>query len=189
VNGGERECEAFKLLWGLNIPSNSAFCVWRALWGRLPVRANLRRRGVIISINDAVCPFCSVEEESVSHILFNCNFSWRIWNEVLWWLGLSGVFHHETSKHFVQFGIQGCSKSLNASLKVIWAATISCLWEHRNAIVFRSEPFNQDNLVDSIMLKSWNWIRIKGKGFHYSFFEWKNMPIDCLKRHSFSHGV
>src|ERR1044072_215282 len=49
------DCAVFKKLWKLNVPLNSILCAWRALLERLPVRANLLRRGIIRSNQEAVC--------------------------------------------------------------------------------------------------------------------------------------
>ncbi|XP_057424938.1 uncharacterized protein LOC130718368 [Lotus japonicus] len=50
--------------------------VWRASSGFLPVRASLRQRGMDV---DPSCPWCGIEEETTSHVLFQCPVVARFW--------------------------------------------------------------------------------------------------------------
>ena len=48
--------EVFQLLWSLKVPPSTLVCAWRILLDRLPTRANLGRRGVLLR---TVCyPLC-----------------------------------------------------------------------------------------------------------------------------------
>ena len=42
-------------------------------------------------MSQAIYPFCSVEMEANSHILFSCHFTWGIWMKILEWWGIKGV--------------------------------------------------------------------------------------------------
>lgn len=43
--------------------------LWRALNNLLPTKTNLYKRGVI---KESLCPICGLEEETISHALWDC---------------------------------------------------------------------------------------------------------------------
>lgn len=59
-------------------------CFWR---GRLHV-LNFRRRNILPSTANVECIFCKKEEESVRHVFFECEYSYKLWMECLSWLGI-----------------------------------------------------------------------------------------------------
>lgn len=165
---------AFKELWAVKAPSNALALAWRALWGRVPTRDNLRQRQVLSEEADISCPLCSQTAENISHLFFFCNISWRVWMMVYNWCGISSVLPLDTSVNFMQF-LQGCG-----SLKrrhgpwSIWVASVGTIWYSRNALIFKGEDFDIHKVVDLIQVKSWTWLKAKLKGFSYSLFEWKS---------------
>ena len=84
--------EEFKELWKLKVPSKVAVFAWRLLKDRLPTRDNLRRKQ--IELQDYLCPFCRIMEESASHLFFHCSKILPLWWESLSWVNLVGVFPH-----------------------------------------------------------------------------------------------
>ncbi|CAK8561637.1 unnamed protein product [Lathyrus sativus] len=61
----------------------SQFILWLALMGRLSTNDRLYRFGII---TDEKYPFCD-QKESLDHLLFDCNTTGRIWEDVLVWVG------------------------------------------------------------------------------------------------------
>ena len=50
-----------------------------------------------------MCPFCNLEAESNSHILFTCSFAWGTWMEILRCWGIKGVLHDRCNNFFVEW--------------------------------------------------------------------------------------
>ncbi|KAG5524200.1 hypothetical protein RHGRI_031010 [Rhododendron griersonianum] len=71
-----------QLLSVVQLQDDSEDCLqwkWRA------AKSVLVRRGVIPG-DLVTCLFCNSEEESPSHLLLHCHFSWEIWSEIIiWW--------------------------------------------------------------------------------------------------------
>ena len=63
--------DTFKDLWKLKIPAKASIFAWRLIRDRLPTKSNMRKRQ--IDINDSLCPFCSIKEETASHLFFDCS--------------------------------------------------------------------------------------------------------------------
>ncbi|XP_058777363.1 uncharacterized protein LOC131651699 [Vicia villosa] len=76
---------AFDSIWKSNVPYRIKAFRWRCLWNRLPTKYLLVRRGISLSINDQLCVFCSVELETLDHILLGCPFSKLVWKDVFLW--------------------------------------------------------------------------------------------------------
>jgi hypothetical protein len=61
------------------VPSVVKMFLWRALNNLLLTRQNLFKKGVT---SDEMCPICGLEEESVSHIIWECQFARDVWGDV-----------------------------------------------------------------------------------------------------------
>jgi len=68
--------EEFQLLWSLKVPPSALVYAWRILLDRLPIRANLGRRGVLLGT--VCCPLCQVEDETAQHLISSCKVSHRV---------------------------------------------------------------------------------------------------------------
>ncbi|XP_042968984.1 uncharacterized protein LOC122301654 [Carya illinoinensis] len=65
-------------LWNLNVPGVVKVFLWKALNDCLPTRSNLKKRKVF---EDAYCPICGTEEETITHALWSCRGSMDVWAE------------------------------------------------------------------------------------------------------------
>ena len=66
------------IVWQKCIPPRAQLSIWLPNLQKLKTGDLLVEKG-IISSQQAVCPFCSLEMGSNSHILFTCRFSWCSW--------------------------------------------------------------------------------------------------------------
>ncbi|KAK9007027.1 hypothetical protein V6N11_019355 [Hibiscus sabdariffa] len=146
-----------KVVWlGLAPPKVEAFG-WLILHERVPVKVELLKRG-IISLPDDRCPFCNKERETVEHLFFTCFVSWKIWNSIANYWGLSLVLHRNPLK-FVLGWPHHCSKLASDSMwQLLPFAIIWSLWLHRNEIIFQSKSLDAIRLFHSVKMRaSWWW--------------------------------
>jgi ribonuclease HI len=68
----------WRIIWGMKIPNVEKNFLWRACKDILPTRANLHRRKIV---EDASCPICGREEETTSHILWQCPSAMDVWGQ------------------------------------------------------------------------------------------------------------
>ncbi|XP_058750551.1 uncharacterized protein LOC131623554 [Vicia villosa] len=66
--GEDKELAA---VWSNLIPLKVSVLAWRVWQNRIPTRDNLVKRGILVDSQNS-CPFGCGEEESVSHIFFEC---------------------------------------------------------------------------------------------------------------------
>ncbi|KAL4576124.1 hypothetical protein LXL04_012213 [Taraxacum kok-saghyz] len=80
---------AYSTRWCDWVPRKVNIFVWRVMWKRLPTRGLLQSRG--INVASMLCPICSEEEESLSHVLGTCEVANTVWRLIFRWMQLQGV--------------------------------------------------------------------------------------------------
>lgn len=70
--------------WGL-APPRAELLVWFILQGKLNTGSRLRQLNILLA-NESKCPFCNSEEENIHRLFLHCQYSWKVWMNVLkWW--------------------------------------------------------------------------------------------------------
>ena len=120
-------------IWQNFIPPRAQVTIWLANLNKLKPGDFLVEKGIINS-QQALCPFCSLEVKSNSHILFTWSFSWSIWMKILEWCGISDVLHNRCGNFSIEWvGLMKCPKKNN-----LWRLILGCviwsLWYERNKI-------------------------------------------------------
>ena len=72
------------LVWKVWAPPKVKFFAWLALQKRLQTSNRLATRGWP---NCGLCPLCKRTPETISHLLFECRFTTRLWRFIKDWLG------------------------------------------------------------------------------------------------------
>ncbi|MCI29276.1 hypothetical protein A2U01_0050485, partial [Trifolium medium] len=103
------------------------------------------------------------------------------WREVLKWLGVSAVLAEGGLAHLRLFkGLVMGGKSVSEKLGVIWFAIVSTIWKARNAVIFNSDGFNWERVVEESKVTSRRIIKSRSKEFSYPLSLWLTNPIACL---------
>lgn len=76
--------ETWKKLWRLNIQDRLKLLIRKVIHNILSTRSHLKRF-ITLEDDQALCPLCHIEEETLSHLFLNCSFS-RILRRRLKWL-------------------------------------------------------------------------------------------------------
>ncbi|XP_021850393.1 uncharacterized protein [Spinacia oleracea] len=125
----------------------SLFITWLSLWNRLPTRDGLVTWK---DITTDCCPLCTNEKESAAHLLFECDYSAAVWNDILHSLRFSrrsAPFDKELIWVLKATKRTGDRHKL---LLMYFAECIYSIWLQRNEMVFnqkcRSRP--SDILLD-----------------------------------------
>ncbi|ESW25685.1 hypothetical protein PHAVU_003G056800 [Phaseolus vulgaris] len=63
----------------------------------------------------------------------------------------------------------------------MWAATVWCIWDQRNHIVFRQGKVDTEEIFQMAQLKTWLWMKHRMNVFNYSFSDWNLNPLICIK--------
>ncbi|KAL2900689.1 hypothetical protein RDABS01_025771 [Bienertia sinuspersici] len=73
----------WELFWKDKILPKWKIFYWKIINNAVPVKTNLRKRGIEVPLN---CSLCGKEEENLSHLFRDCKLSQRVWKSS--WLGL-----------------------------------------------------------------------------------------------------
>ena len=86
-------------VWHGLAPTKAELLVWLLIRGRLNTKERLHRLNIMR--NDGIsCPLCNSEVESIFHLIFFCNFVWKLWGVCCLWWGVSWILGGYPSKNF-----------------------------------------------------------------------------------------
>lgn len=153
------EKEEFKILWSKLVPPKVVVHVWRVMWERIPTSTKLLRRGCLPQGVQVTCKFCEVEDESVRHVLVECEYSYGVWSKVLNWLGVFTALPSKPAMSLLQFrGLFKCKERRSFGV-CVWECVVWLLWKARNAKTFRNEVVSCDKLLAEVKVHVCSWVR------------------------------
>ncbi|XP_059450878.1 uncharacterized protein LOC132181647 [Corylus avellana] len=132
------ESSSWKALWKLKLNARLILFLWKIAWDILPSKVRLK---AIFNIpnSESLCPLCSSEEDSLSHLFFRCIFARVAWRSSFWpldslaWSSLSlpdwikGIIYP-----FSSFGIPKADSHL---FQIYASVLCDLLWFSRNKAV------------------------------------------------------
>ncbi|KAK8993149.1 hypothetical protein V6N11_033253 [Hibiscus sabdariffa] len=151
-------------------PPKVEIFVWLVLWGRVPVKMELSRRGMS-NLGCILCPLCKLFPESVSHLFFSCSGIWPIWMYFCRLLGISTVLPREPKLFFEAWGALGDPNHKEWFLVILFVVLWS-IWLFRNEVIF------QNKKVDWLQLNFL--IRFRLAYWHIAKFPGCFLSLDCL---------
>jgi len=91
-----------KLIWSKPVPFKVSLFAWRTIKNIIPTKGNLRRKEVLPA-NSIMCSGGCVQDESINHLLLDCDFFGCIWHFVHHWLDISTVVSSDIGCHAQQY--------------------------------------------------------------------------------------
>lgn len=153
------EAKVFGYLWKSKAPSKVVAFSWAMLLNQLPTRYNLAIRNVL-------------GVETVSHLFLHCEVVWKIWAEVMFWLGFHFITPPNLFNHLECWTDEGQNKKIRCGLWLIWHACVWVIWRERNDRIFNERVKEFDELVAEIKAVSWQWSLKRLSKASYLFYEW-----------------
>ncbi|KAL5129442.1 U-box domain-containing protein 14 [Glycine soja] len=174
----DSEDNALNIMWKLKIPPKVSAFSWRLFKNRLPTRDNLRKTQV--TLPSYSCPLCDHEEESIYHLMFNCEKTRSLWWETMRWVNRVGSYSIDPKNHFLQFTQWNSKDSTNKRWEFLWLALSFSIWYHRNAKIFKNQSFTPGKIMDDALFHTWSWIKCVEKDFQMHFNFWSTNLKDVL---------
>ncbi|XP_014626117.1 uncharacterized protein [Glycine max] len=174
----DSEDNVLKSMWKLKIPPKVSAFSWRFFKNRLPTRDNLRKRQVTMSSYS--CPLCDHEEESIYHLMFNCEKTRSLWWETMRWVNRVGPHSIDPKNHFLQFTQWNSKARTNKRWEFLWLALSFSIWYHRNAMLFKNQPFTPEKVMDDALFHTWSWLKCVEKDFNMHFTFWSTNLKDVF---------
>ncbi|KAE8673291.1 RNA helicase family protein isoform 2 [Hibiscus syriacus] len=137
-------------------PRVEAF-LWQVSHKKLPVRVELKKRGVPLG-DDILCPLCNLCEESVQHLFISCQVLWELWNKIIGFWGISCVLPSDPPSLLSSWTYL---KLYSAMWKFIPAAILWSLWKFRNDIIFNGGKLDSFALFFTVRLRLAKWFLAK----------------------------
>ncbi|KAL4323635.1 hypothetical protein GQ457_11G028910 [Hibiscus cannabinus] len=159
-----------KLVWLRLVPPKVEIFMWRVVWGRVPVKVELLKRGVPI-IENSLCSLCKNSPETISHLFLFCTGVWRIWMKFCALLGVSTAFplipleFLEAWMWMIQ--LKNMSWFSLIPFVIIWS-----VWLARNEVVFNRKGVDWLQLDFLVRVRLTTWMK--------SLFPGHDIPLDCL---------
>ncbi|PWA41562.1 RNA-directed DNA polymerase, eukaryota [Artemisia annua] len=155
--------------WCSLLPRKVNIFMWQA---RLD---NLSRKG--IEIASIMCPVCGVSMESISHVLFTCTLAREVWSIIYNWCQVSTRDMNDLSEWLDWCDHNTNVRNRKVNLEVIGVSTCWFLWRYRNSVVFYTGKMRKRDLVDNIILYSFNWLKYRNPKFCITWVEWLQNPL------------
>ncbi|XP_021839141.1 uncharacterized protein [Spinacia oleracea] len=132
---------AWSTIWGLEVSPKVRHFLWRMGTHSLPVRSLLKYRHLT---EDALCPWCGLEEESMGHAIFSCPRVQELW-EVSQCLCLTKWKEFETMCDFIESW-----KGVDVKVQQRGATLAWVIWGERNYKVFQDKTTPNEVLINRV---------------------------------------
>ncbi|KAJ9564562.1 hypothetical protein OSB04_000528 [Centaurea solstitialis] len=126
---------------------------------RIPIRANLRVRG--INIPSDVCPLCASNEETVEHLFLSCPATKNVWDGFHNWCGLKKVHYNSLEQLIFEVADQGKSNKQKHFLEVACGGVLWFLWKARNNVVFNGKGLSGPLVMDEVQASLYAWLKYR----------------------------
>lgn len=113
-------------VWQLRVPPKIHVFLWLFANNKLMTRDNLRKRHIIKPLD---CVYCT-EDESVTHLFFDCVVAKNLWPLV------KDYFKLPVGGSFESIARYWVSNKKNSALNTVCSAILWCLWKYRNSMIF-----------------------------------------------------
>ncbi|CAL5421745.1 unnamed protein product [Camellia sinensis] len=132
----------WKRLWHFKIPPKWTLFLWKCLHNILPVKHELKMRGLTI---DVLCSRCSANDETIEHLFFDCPLSQRVWRGSI--LGLD--FGSGTPLSFFSWFKRWVEQITNIEILFHSIALLWAIWLQRNSAEFHGAILPIDHILQT----------------------------------------
>ncbi|GJY60515.1 RNA-directed DNA polymerase, eukaryota [Tanacetum coccineum] len=159
--------------WVKCVPIKINIFVWRARRDCLPTRVNLIRRGV--SIEYSSCPICHTCDETIEHILFQCDLAQSVLQRICRWWELTP----NSWTSFMEWQCWFTSVRLSPKVKILLEGVFYvawwAIWSFRNRLIFHDIHPRRSVIFDDIVLLAFNWVSSRCNR-RFSWENWLKNP-------------
>jgi hypothetical protein len=163
--------------WSVFVPSKIQLFLWLLSHNKLAMVDNLNKKGMQ---KPEKCVFCE-ENESISHLFFECSVAKIIWKSVSEYLGV------EIGADYTSVASKWLCKKKFATVNVISTAVLRAVWLTRNDFVFKHQVWSDVKLIwNRICRLSMEWKIIYSEAkmeamMRFGLLSWRNKLPTCCK--------
>jgi len=106
--------------------------------------------------------------ETSLHLLFCCNFSILVWQDLYTWLGHAHNIDVDCLRHFSShLWLVSDIRSLRSQWIALWLV-VCLIWLHRNEMVFKKQPLDLGRVMKFTRIRSWS--RLTHNGYKFILY-------------------
>ncbi|CAA7042886.1 unnamed protein product [Microthlaspi erraticum] len=132
-----------KAIWKISTAPKIKHFIWKIISGSLSTKETLKRRHII---RDSTCLRCCQQEETASHLLFECPYAQQVWRgSGLAVLNLADPMiplEEKLETLFLDRALTSFEKNFQTVLWLLWR-----LWKSRNSLVFQRRSIHWRSLI------------------------------------------
>ncbi|KAL4555036.1 hypothetical protein LXL04_037647 [Taraxacum kok-saghyz] len=132
---------------------------------------------LFVLLVSVLCPICSEDEETVSHVFCLCPVAVSIWELVLRWLHLTSNFGTGPEDVFQWVDGARMTGDKKKMLEVIVCTTMWALWRFRNDKLHDARLLRKDTLFDFIQDVSFCWFNSRQSKYRIAWVDWLKNPF------------
>ena len=168
------------MVWLKHVPLKVSVLVWQLLQNKLPTKDNLVRRMVLQHADTACVGGCSCMESAV-HLFLYCDIFGSLWHLIYQWVGISFIPPASVADHFHQFGqLAGLPRFAHSYFQLIWHTSAWVIWKERNNRIFQHKAQDLTQLLESVKVMSFLWLKAKMLTSALSYNDWWRRPFLCM---------
>ncbi|XP_022003386.1 uncharacterized protein LOC110900832 [Helianthus annuus] len=165
----------FSLKWEAWVPLKINLLSWRAGRYKLPTRVALIRRRV--NIPDSLCPFCSLCDEDVNHLMVGCGLAYDVWSSICKWCKLDPFFAYDYDDVLKLYKNVHAGKWRKKIVRGIVMTTAWAIWNARNEKIFRNKGIKVADVVAEVKSKTFLWLKYRSKYKDIAWNDWASYPL------------
>lgn len=142
----------YKTLWSIDLTGKIKNTIWKMSWNCLPTYANLQHKKIL---QNALCPRCNNEVESITHALLYCHFASEVWSGIQ----LSNLLLRDITdfRQWLTNSFELCStyqkRLLCCTLWTIWSDRNSWVHEKKQRAILEMGRFIKNYIIEIDMAK------------------------------------
>ena len=157
--------------WNKLVPSKVRIHFWRTRLDRLPTRANLSEKGIILDSD--LCPLCKMHRETGEHLFVVCNKTAEVRRVVNRWMDCLPENYTEfmdVLRADINLNQSGISTLIRDAITQAYCWVI---WKGRNDVVFNRGVFNPLIVANNIQSIVFSWFCNRSSfGKNLSWQDW-----------------
>ncbi|KAM7473769.1 hypothetical protein LguiB_021012 [Lonicera macranthoides] len=167
-----------KLIWAAGIPTKVQVFTWLVAHGRVNTCDLLQKRRPNYCLSPSWCVLCKQNEETLSHILLHCPYSYFIWAKAWAEFNLCWVLPKSGAELLpMDINIDGDIPKIRTLWRCIKVAVMWMIWIERNNRIFEGKEEQREWLWERIRFVASLWASnsksFKHCGVEYIKLNWK----------------
>ena len=114
-------------------------------------------------------------------MFLHCDTFGSLWQQVLFWIGVSSVDQQSLHAHFFQFtNYLGGLRARRSFLRLLWFLCVWLVWNERNNKLYNNSYTFITELMEKVKFNSYWWLMANNATFVYGCQQWWSNLLSCL---------